>query len=104
MKKLNFTFKKQPKETGLARIARPWQNVDIKLGGKRVGIIFAPDYTANYWSVSFAVKKEVLPEDRAPFKWIRLVCKTDSEQEMRQWLKENCEAIIKRYDLYSFED
>lgn len=57
---MKFTFKKQPRETGLAGVAHPYPNTDIKAGSKVVGEIVAPTWRTpdNKWHITLSVKDE----------------------------------------------
>ena len=69
---MKFTFKKQPRETGLRAVGKPYPDTDIKVNKKRVGYISAPNWqTKSYaWLVRFAVKKESTIDNPAGFKGV----------------------------------
>ena len=96
-----FTFKKAI-HTGKYR-SFALDRTDIKLNKKEVGHISESKNDYKY-NISFAIKKEKTKVDPAPFKWITLKKKADSEPEARNFIKKNEEEIQKKYDLYQFED
>ena len=100
-----FTFKKEPRETGLSAVAHPYPNTQIKLRGKEVGTIYAPNYTTadNKWSVSFMVPREPTDTDKRPFAWKRLKKRFDSEPEAREFVQANAAGLI-AWGLYSHEE
>ena len=102
---LKFTFKKQKEETGLAAVGYPYPDVDIKANKKVVGYISAPNRQTkgHKWKVRFAMKKESTTASPADFKWVSALESFESEDDARQWIKENAEELSK-LDLYYFED
>jgi hypothetical protein len=96
MKKATLTFKKQPKEKGLASVGYPYQCVDIKLDGEIVGMIDAPNcHTKGHeWRVSVAVVRIRTPGNPCPFTWFRVREVFSDEQTARQWVKDNTALII----------
>ena len=105
---MNFTFKKQAGETGLARISNPYPTTDIKLKKKVIGHIYPPSYWRNNstWSISIAV--EIPPKDNpnCSWSWKKVKPRFSSEEDARQWVKEKLEKVIVKYGftLHSFED
>lgn len=97
---MNFTFKKDKRSTGLAGIGEA-TTVRIKVNKKEVGYITSGGWRSadNLWHIYFAVKH---PEKL--FEWKRLKYKGQTEQETRDWLKDNFKIITEKYDLYQFED
>ena len=102
---LKFTFKKQPKETGLRAVGTPYPDTDIKVNKKAVGYISAPNWQTKTiaWKIRLAVKKEITTDDPAGFKWVSAKKVFGSEADARQWIKENTEELS-NLDLYYFED
>jgi len=76
-----FTFKKEKKETGLRAVGNPWQSVYIKLDGKVVGRIDAPNWRSqdNKWTIRLAVKQKPEPDSPADFGWVTLKTRFDLE-------------------------
>jgi hypothetical protein len=102
---MTFTFKKQPKIAGRIGIGYSKQNVDIKLGGKVCGTIFAPNYTTkdNNYAIRLMIFKEDIAVDgntNCDWKWITFKFKSESEQECREFLKNNYKFITEKYNLY----
>lgn len=104
---MNFTFKKQPKtagRAGSAGIGYTKESVDIKIGGKVCGIISAPNLATkdNNYTIRLMTIKDQLEEDgnhNCEWKWITFKFKSESEQECRDFLKNNYEIIVKKYNL-----
>ena len=100
-----FTFKKQPRETGLAAVARPHASVDIKLNGRVCGYIQAPWALGNRkWVVRFSVK--TADSDQHPgWKWIGFKNgQFETEDAARTWIKAVDAKIQEKFDLHLFED
>jgi hypothetical protein len=102
---VTVTFKKHPKDTGLAAIAHPYSSVDIKIDKKRVGYIGAPNaFSDDYWDIHFSVlKSDTDKPENCPWKWIRLKQKFATEEEARVYVKEHENAITK-LPLYPLTD
>jgi hypothetical protein len=89
----NFTFKKEPRETGLASIGAGDPNTLIKLEKKEVGYISGPNWQSkdNLWRIRLMkIDKE---EKHCGWKWVTLAAKFDDEPSARVYLKENFERI-----------
>ena len=96
-----FTYRRQPRETGLRGIVEPRPKTDIKLNKLIVGYINPPSrYNGDKWNITIAVKTE----GQCPFRWAQFKTKFDSEEEARKWLDGHAESVISKYDLYQFED
>lgn len=103
---MKFTFKKQPRMTGLMGVGYPWQSVNIKLHKKVVGVIKAPNWTTsdNFWRIAFSVMKTEPDENpNCAWKWVSLSKKFDSEQEARSFIIENFEQLQKQFPFH-FQD
>lgn len=94
-----LSFKKQPLETGLAAVARPYPDTDIKIGGMVVGRIAPPHFTDTdrSWRVSIMVKD---PASGGGWRWARLRQKFTDEPSARVWLGRAMPAIQERYELH----
>jgi len=97
----NFTFKKIKHEGRYASFER--DQTTIKFQKKECGYM-TEDRLGVEWVIRFAIKKEKTKEDPAPFRWIRLKARFNTEKEVREWLKNVKDKIFERYDLYFFED
>jgi hypothetical protein len=101
MEKLKVTFKKYPKETGLAAIGYSNQSADIKIKKRVIGTIFAPNWQTpdNKWSVGFMVMKTE-PDDNPNCDWrnIRLKAKFDTYENAKQFVVDNIEKISQKYE------
>jgi hypothetical protein len=95
---MKFTFKKQPRETGLASVGNPYPDTDIKLNKKIVGQIVAPNWASKdgLWYIRLTRKKE------GGWLWVQIKQKFESEPEAREWLQTNAEKVI-ALDLHSEE-
>lgn len=102
-KKIKFTFKLHPKETGLSAVGNTRQSADIKLNKQIVGTIHAPTWMTkdNKYSVSFAVKSE---DKNCGWSWVRLKQRTDTIEEMKAWLNQYATAIVEKYELHVLDD
>ena len=92
---MKFTFKKEPRETGLRAIGnRP--NTIIKHDKKPIGYIYAPQWNSphNEWHISFTVKS-----DDEPWKWVRPKARFNNEEEGRKFVQEHLANIIKNNNL-----
>jgi hypothetical protein len=99
-----ITFKKHPRESGSWSIGHPNSDVDIKLDGKIIGIITGPAWnTPDFWIVSIQVYKNDIMEDENPnckWKWVRFTKGFETENEAREYTKENIHAVLEKYKLY----
>ncbi len=94
-----FTYRKQPRETGLRAIANPYPSTDIKLKKLKVGYIAAPSrFGDDNWRIRLAVK------DNDSFRWVTFKAQFNSEDEGRKWLDAHADSVISKYDLHQFED
>lgn len=88
-----FTFKRQPKDTGLARIGADETSSDIKLRGVVVGLLKSPtrgrwgEPDIPGWRVKFMVEREATPAEPCPWRWATLKRRFDTEPEARAWLQ-----------------
>jgi hypothetical protein len=92
---MKFTFKREPRATGLMATAYPYQHVQIKLKKKVVGqIIPRRNYGeggAYLWVVGFRCKVE----GPTKWEWKFLKKKFENEDEARAYVNEKFEAIMK---------
>lgn len=84
MAKKKFTFKKQPKETGLRAVGHPYPCVDIKLDGKVVGTIYAPNWQLKGWRPALMVY--IADSENCNWSWWQPKKVFETEQEARDWL------------------
>lgn len=110
--KQKFTYKKQPRETGLRAVGHTNPSTDIKLNGGKVGIIGAPDWTTKdgKWSIRFTIKhgEEMTPEfikrnGNVEWKWVTLNFRGESEQACRDWIAAKSDELFKRFTFHSLE-
>lgn len=101
----SFRFNKGPRQTGLSAIAHPYADTEIKLNGKRVGLIGAPSrFRGKGWDVRFVVKQEPTDADPCPWRWAFLKGDYQTEKEARTWVIENAERIMTKLDLANLDD
>lgn len=88
-----FTFKKQPRETGLAGVGNPHPDTYIKHNKKVVGCISSPNWRTpdNKWRIRLTVKDE---NDHCDWKWISLKKTFDTEPEAREFLNKHIDALL----------
>lgn len=93
-KPTKFTFKKEPRETGLASIGSPEPSTVIKLDKKPVGLIASPNWRTqdNLWRVRLTVKREM--KDNCDWEWVTLKAKFEDEPKARIYLNENFDRIF----------
>lgn len=99
---IKVTFKKHPKETGLASVGNPYQSVDCKINKKTFGLICAPTWQTkgNKWSIQIMViKTEPDNNPNCNWKWINFKATFDSPELAREWLQSNIENILNKYTL-----
>jgi hypothetical protein len=100
MEKFSISFKRLPRETGLAAVGHPNQSVDIKVNGKECGWIVAPNWQTedNKWKVGIKViNGENL---NCSWKWIYFKARFETESEARAWVKDNLKRFDEKYKLY----
>jgi len=103
MKTPKFTFRRQPREIGLAAVARPYPQVDIKLRGEIVGAISPPNAYSkdNDWRVRFMVVSE---KEKCGWAWVALKAGFASEKEARAFVLENNARLQEDLKLHSVKD
>ena len=94
---MKFTFKRDKRETGIRAVGYPHASVRIKLGGKEVGYLAAPNWQTKdrLWRIRFSVKTLPTPENPACWKWVTLKFKDLTEEACRKFVLDNAEAILK---------
>lgn len=97
---MKFTFKKYARTGSYRSFQKKYS--DIKLNKKKVGTI--SEIESGEYRISFAVKKEKTVKDPAPFKWVRINKSFRNENGAREYIKLHDEAIMKRLNLYQFDD
>lgn len=94
-----LTFKRHPRETGLASVARPYPWVDIKMNGKVVGSIKPPSaFGSDTWRVMFMVVSET---DKGGWAWATLKAHYESEQAARDYVTANSARIQDKLRLHA---
>ena len=99
---MKFTFKKHPRATGLAAIGYGRrQSVDIKLKGKNVGLISAPNHTTkdNLWGVGVQVKGSAKGNPESDWRWVYFKCRFATEELARQFVTERLETALTNNNL-----
>ena len=79
-----FTFKRQPRATGLAGVGNPWPSTDIKLRGKVVGVIAAPNWRSDsqLWTIRLMIESSLPPG----WYWKTIRQKFPTEEEAREYV------------------
>lgn len=102
--KSHFSFKKQPRETGLRSVANPYPTTDIRLEpGKRfIGHIVPPNFWDKHsdWHVTVCVKDE---KSHCGWTWKIFKARHSSEPHARAWIKNN-EAELLKIDFHFIDD
>jgi len=98
---MRFTFKKTIHEGRYRSFEQ--DHTTIKLNKKEVGYIQQERETGLY-RISLAIKREKTEENPAPFRWIHLKKKCNSEKEARELIKKGETEIQRIYDLYQFDN
>jgi len=101
--KPKFTFKLEPKTTGLASVGHCYQNAAIKFDKKVVGLISAPNWRKQGYTAAFTVKKtaeELAEYPNCEWKWIHFKKTTDTLEEIKEWLNASIETILAKYVLH----
>mgnify|MGYP001571938629 CR=1 FL=1 len=100
-----FTFKKEPKNTGLYAVGHPHPDTDIKHDKKSIGTIVAPSWQSkdSKWTIRLMVKNNLNERSNCKWKWIQLKARFDEEPEARKYVQENSEALLKM-NLHHLED
>ncbi len=105
---MKLSFKKHPKNTGLARIGSPHASVDIKVNKKRIGLIIPPSWNSSHynWIIRLMVVKENILEDgneNCSWKWIQLKKHFETEGLAREFLNNHID-FLERLNLYFYDD
>lgn len=100
---MKFTFKKEPRETGLRAVGHPHRSVTIKLKKKKVGMIHAPYWASEEYKWKIMLMVEDPEGENRKWHWITLKARFDKEQEARDFLNEHIEEIMEKYDLHSMD-
>lgn len=83
MTKAKISFRKQPREAGLA-------STDIKLGGKVIGSIIPPSrfgQDQEKWRIGIMADKEPTEDDPCPWVWLFWKNCFATESDARDWFK-----------------
>ncbi len=103
MKPAKFTFRRQPREIGLAAVAHPYPQVDIKLRGEIVGAIIPPNAYSkdSNWRVRFMVVSE---KEKCGWVWVAVKARFASEEEARAFVLENNARLQENLKLRPVKD
>lgn len=96
-----FTFRKEPRETGLSAVGRPYPSTEIKLGGKVVGRIAAPYHgtPGRKWGLGLIVAD---PDgENCPWRWAFFNARFDDEPSARAWLMQHQAKLSETYTIVS---
>jgi hypothetical protein len=106
MKATKVTFKNGEKETGLARIVRPYPETRMRLNKRVFGTIHPPTAMgADTWSISIMVMKET-PDDNPNCDWksITFAKKFDTLILAKEFIQEKIDYVLSKYTLKFMED
>ena len=99
-----FKFKKNPRPTGLGRIARPNADTTIKMGGKDCGMIAGPSrFSTDHWQVRMTVADAPTEDKPCAWRWVFFKEKHATEDEARAWVKRHADALVKTFDIFGRE-
>jgi hypothetical protein len=109
MKTNKLSFKKEPKSTGLARVANPHSSTKILINKEWCGTIQHPfKYSKNdLWTVGLMIIKADIMEDdnpNCPWRWAWMKTQFKDDVEAKAWIKENWEMLLMRYDIRKTKD
>lgn len=90
------TFKKQPRATGLARVAEKSRQTEIFINGKRIGLIIIPLAFEDNVRIRLMVKCEEHPG----WKWATLKAGFEDESAARATLKSKEKYLVEKFDLH----
>lgn len=90
------TFKKQARATGLARVAQKQTCTEIRINGKRVGLIVIPLAFEDNVRIRLMVKCEEHPG----WKWATLKAGFEDESAARATLKAKEKYLVEKFDLH----
>jgi len=98
-----LSFKKEPHPTGLAGVVDSFDRFQVKLKKKECGSIYydvnnSCHEGASKWKVRLTVK------EGQSFKWITFKANFDTVEDAKKWLHDNWEVIMKKYEVYQFEE
>jgi hypothetical protein len=102
--KNKIRFKKHPEVTGLASVGAGDPDIDIKINGKVCGYIAHPNWSSSdkRIRIKLSVNKEI--EGKPNFEWITLKYIPENDEQAREFLKKYVDEIVKKHNLYYFED
>lgn len=101
-----FTFKREPRETGLARIGADAPSSAIKLRGQDVGLLKSPagsrlSAAPDQWTIRFMVVRESTQDEPCPWRWATLKRRFDNEPEARAWLQSvDADALVAQLKIF----
>lgn len=93
---MRVTFKKNPKETGLAGVADPYQGADIKVDGKICGYISPISWQKDSFRIYLAVKSD---KEHCGWRNVKLKSEFQTYDECKAFVKENLERIVEQNKL-----
>ena len=95
-----FTFKKIKNEGHYGSFFP--ESTDIKLKGKKVGMICESRDSNLKYKIKFTVKDD--SQENCNWKWITFKWFGNSEKEVREFIKKRAKYIQEKYDLHLMED
>lgn len=106
MKFKGLSFKKDPRETGLAAFVAGEPNTNIKLNKINIGYIYGPNWRSkdNLWRITITVRKDAADiQEGCDWRWLTFAKTFETEPECREWLHKNMDGIKAKYNIH-FQD
>lgn len=100
--KPKFSFKLQPKATGLSAVGNTRQSADIKFEKAVCGIITAPNWMSktNEYTARITVKHNDPTITHCDWRWVTLNIQSPDIQVVKDWLNEKAPSILEKYTLH----
>lgn len=99
MAKAKFTFRKEPRETGLRAVGHPYPATAIKFSGEEIGRISPPWFGSKdgKWGVGLRVLEKA--SDSCEWGWMFFKARFDTEPEAREFVTRNQATILSKWTL-----
>jgi hypothetical protein len=101
------TFKKHPRQTGLAGMGAA-DFIDIKLRKKVIGQIISPSPLGrDHWRIGFQIVKKDIMEDgnpNCPWRWFWVKNDATDEESARSFVRLNFDRVAFVYKFWSHDD
>ena len=98
-KPVKFTFKNEPRSTGLASVGEGTPSIHVKYAGVEVGYIHFNDHWHSKRDmgirISIMIPRTPTPDCSCPWKWAYITHSFTSGDEAKAYLNDNFERISK---------